>query len=124
MRPLPGCLTAHAGGACRAQSAHAAARRLGRGLHPPLPHASPFPNPPQAGVNTPGATYNIQLLEVVNGSSPTTYAAMGKSPGFFVLTPIDPRPSWLMALVGVFCCIGPLTLAGFFYVEKIYRKQK
>ena len=36
-----------------------------------------------AGPNTPPSTYQIQLLEVVGGSSPTTYAAMGKSLGWY-----------------------------------------
>lgn len=32
---------------------------------------------------------------------------------------INATPSWLLALVGVFSCIGPLTLAGFFTWEKV-----
>jgi len=76
------------------------------------------------GPNTPPATYNIQLLEVVAGSSPKTYAAMGKSAGFYTIIPINSRPGWLMAMTGIFCAIGPITLAGFFTYEKIYKKEK
>ena len=36
-----------------------------------------------AASKTPPSTYNIQLLEVVGGSDPKTYAAMGKSEGFY-----------------------------------------
>ena len=36
---------------------------------------------------------------------------------------INSTPSWLLALVGVFCCIGPLTLAGFFTWEKVLKKD-
>ena len=39
------------------------------------------------------------------------------------ILPIDDRPTWLMAMVGVFCCVGPLTLAGFFTYEKVYKKD-
>lgn len=124
------------------------------------------------GQATPPGTYNIQLLEVVNGSSPTTYAAMGRSLGFFTvrgrelggrrlvparpprswpracaqvaathrclplsspppphalssqIIPINSTPSWLMALVGVFCTLGPLTLTGFFVWERLLKKEK
>lgn len=78
---------------------------------------------PSAGANTPPAIYNIQLLEVVAGSNPKSYAAMGRSLGFFQIDPINSTPSWLLALVGVFCCIGPLTLAGFFTWEKVIKKD-
>jgi hypothetical protein len=29
----------------------------------------------------------------------------------------------MLALVGVFCAVGPVTLAGFFYVEKVMKKR-
>lgn len=73
--------------------------------------------------NTPPAIYNIQLLEVQANSSPTNYSAMGRSPGFFQVQTINATPSWLLAMVGVFCCIGPLTLAGFFTWEKVLKKE-
>ncbi|EFN52612.1 hypothetical protein CHLNCDRAFT_138676 [Chlorella variabilis] len=75
------------------------------------------------GPNSAPSTYQIQLLEVVAGSDPTTYAASGKSEGYYQIIPIDSRPTWLMALVGVFCTVGPITLAGFFTYEKIYKKD-
>jgi hypothetical protein len=75
------------------------------------------------GVNTPPAIYNIQLLEVQANSDPTNYTAMGRDPGFFQVQPINATPSWLLALVGVFACIGPLTLAGFFTWEKVIKKD-
>ena len=84
---------------------------------PPLAFAPP------AGPNSAPSTYQIQLLEVVAGSDPTTYAASGKSEGYYQIIPIDSRPTWLMALVGVFCTVGPITLAGFFTYEKIYKKD-
>ncbi|KAL4436332.1 hypothetical protein ABPG77_009894 [Micractinium sp. CCAP 211/92] len=76
------------------------------------------------GPNTPPSDYFIQLLEVVadSGSDPT-YAAMGRSAGQYAIIPIDSTPGWLMALTGVFCAIGPLTLAGFFIVEKVIKKD-
>lgn len=39
------------------------------------------------------------------------------------IQPINSTPSWLLAMVGVFCCIGPLTLAGFFTWEKVIKKD-
>ncbi|KAI7840574.1 hypothetical protein COHA_005727 [Chlorella ohadii] len=75
------------------------------------------------GANTPPAIYNIQLLEVQANSDPTNYTAMGRSVGFFQIQPINSTPSWLLAMVGVFSCIGPLTLAGFFTWEKVIKKD-
>ena len=76
-----------------------------------------------AGPNTPPGGYFIQLLEVVNGSNPTTYSAMGRSQGQYTIIPIDSRPTWLLALVGVFCCVGPLTLAAFLTFEKLTKRD-
>ena len=39
------------------------------------------------------------------------------------IQPINSTPSWLLAMVGVFSCIGPLTLAGFFTWEKVIKKD-
>ena len=151
---------------------------------PPAPRRAPASLRCSAAASkTPSSVYNIQLLEVVGGSDPTTYAAMGASQGFYQvcgvdccillfylqplaapaaaqspnprlcmractgtcskppprkpppathgsccrpprlpplqIQPIDSRPAWLMALVGVFCTLGPITLAGFFTYEKV-----
>ncbi|KAI3430843.1 hypothetical protein D9Q98_009254 [Chlorella vulgaris] len=75
------------------------------------------------GPNTPQSSYSIQVLEVVAGSNPTTYAAMGRSTGFFQIIPIDSRPSWLLGVVGGMCAVGPITLAGFFVWEKMLKKE-
>lgn len=76
------------------------------------------------GPNTPGSVYFMQVLEVVAGSDPKTYAAMGRSVGNFQIIPIDSRPAWLMAMVGVFCSVGPIVLTGFFVWEKVLKKEK
>jgi hypothetical protein len=50
------------------------------------------------GQATPGATYQIQLLELVGGSNPKTYAASGKSSGYFQVSSMPclrtGRPRW------------------------------
>ena len=39
------------------------------------------------------------------------------------IIPINSRPAWLMAMTGVFCAIGPCVLAGYFYFEKVYKRD-
>jgi hypothetical protein len=49
---------------------------------------------------------------------------MGMSSGFYQVQPINSQPTWLMAMMGVFATIGPLSLAGFFVWEQYYKKQQ
>ena len=48
---------------------------------------------------------------------------MGRSKGQYAIVPIDSRPTWLLAMVGVFCCVGPLTLAAFLTFEKLTKRD-
>lgn len=52
------------------------------------------------------------------------YCGKGRSVGYYTIIPIDSRPGWLIALVSVFCCVGPVALATFFFVEHRMKKQK
>ncbi|PSC71714.1 high-affinity nitrate transporter -like [Micractinium conductrix] len=74
-------------------------------------------------VNVAPSVYTIQLLEVQANTNPVMYAAMGKGTGYFQIIPINSRPAWLMAMTGVFCAIGPCVLAGYFYFEKVHKRD-
>jgi hypothetical protein len=39
------------------------------------------------------------------------------------IVPINSRPGWLLALVGVLAAVGPVTLAAFFTWEKVIKKE-
>lgn len=72
-------------------------------------------------VNTAPASYFIQVLEMcVDG----LYCGKGRSAGVYTIIPIDSRPGWLIALVAVFCCVGPVSLVAFFAGEKYLKKNK
>lgn len=66
------------------------------------------------GPNSAPSVYSIEVIEVCEDGS---YCAMGTSPGYFQVQPINSRPPWLMALTGVFSVIGPSILVGFFVWE-------
>lgn len=65
--------------------------------------------------------FDAQALETCSNGQ---YCGMGKSAGNYTIIPIDSRPSWLMALVGVFCACGPIALAAFFFGERHMKKNK
>lgn len=71
------------------------------------------------GPNSAPSVYSVEVIEVCEDGS---YCAMGTSPGYFQVQPINSRPSWLMALTGVFSVIGPSILVGFFVWE--YKVKK
>lgn len=73
------------------------------------------------GPNTPPAVYQVLVLEICQGGAA---CGMGMSSGFYQVQAIDSRPAWLMAIMGVFSIIGPLSLAGFFVWEQYYKKQR
>lgn len=75
-----------------------------------------FPND-----NTSPAGYFIQVLEVCSGGQ---YCGMARSVQQYTIVPIDSRPAWLMVLVGVFCCVGPFSLAAFFVGERYMKKRQ
>ena len=71
--------------------------------------------------NVPPAVYRVLAMEFCTGGA---VCGLGASQGFYEVNLADVTPSWLMALVGVFATIGPLTLIGFFVTERYLKKNK
>lgn len=71
--------------------------------------------------NTAPAVYRIMALEICPGN---VACSLGKSVAFYQTQPINSQPGWLMAMVGVFSTIGPITLAAYFVTERHMKKNK
>ncbi len=52
------------------------------------------------------------------------YCGKGRSTQQYTIVPIDSRPTWLVIMVSIFCCVGPLSLTAFFFGERYMKKRQ
>ena len=90
---------------------------------PPTPRPNPPSHPgPACSSNVAASTMRIRLFEKCPEGDDFKYCAYGQSKGFFQVIDDDALPSWMLACIGCFACIGPLILATFLLWEYKFKK--